>query len=493
MKTKLFYFNILILISSITVGCSLDLPPISETSSGSFWKTEDDGKAALYGMYARFRNVATISTQGGSDLFCLGEARSETMSYSTGNAGIYANYFENQLSLDFAGPSWIQLYRVIHEANLLIKYIPTIKFSSEEIQNNYLAQAYAMRAFLYFVMVKSWGDIPLRIEPLEAVDPLTIHIPRTPKANIFSFIKNDIDESLKLFPNNNYPDGRFLWSRPAVNALKADVYLWTGKKENGGTQDITVALNSLNEIEGTDVALLDDFSSVFSYTNKGNKEILFALRLEEKESGDVFWNGFQHSWIMSYPAGVDKETKNFIGTVGGTMLWTASPTLKSHYSDDDLRKKHTFYEIYSGSKLYATVITKFRGVVSGGVRKFIDDVVIYRYADVLLMKAEAINALGQDPTDEINKIRKRAYGENYPLHTFVNSTKEMNDDFILKERLLELAFEGKRWWDLIRFDKAFDLVPSLKDRKGEEYLLLFPISRSILTSEPKVTPNPGYE
>lgn len=491
MKTKLIFLNILILISFITVDCSLDLAPISETSSSSFWKTEDDAKAALYGMYGRLRNTATIGGQGGTDLFCLGEARSETMSHSSGNAGSWAFYFENQLTLDYAGPNWIGLYRVIHEANLLIKYIPTIKFSSEDTKNNYLAQAYAMRAFVYFVMVKSWGDVPLRKEPLEAVDPMTIHIPRTPKAEVFSFIKSDIDESLALFPNDNYPDGRFLWSKPAVNALKADVYLWTGKRENGGTQDITVALNSLNDIEGTDVKLLDDFPEVFSYTNKGNKEILFAIRLEENESSD-YSNGFEHCWIMAYPGGVSSKTKKFIGTVGGTMLWTASPTLKSQYSDDDLRKDHTFYEIYSGTKLYATVITKFRGMVSGGVRKFIDDVVIYRYADVLLMKAEAKNALDQDPTDEMNKIRKRAYGGNYDSHVFVNSTKEINDDFILKERLLELAFEGKRWWDLIRFNKAFDLVPSLKDRKGDEYLLLFPISRGILTSEPKVTPNPGY-
>lgn len=492
MKTKSFYFILLIIISLSNISCSLDLSPISETSSNSFWKTEDDAKSALYGMYARFRNTATISSQGASDLFCVGEARSETMSYSAGNAGAYANYFQNQLSLDFAGPSWINFYRVVHDANLLIKYIPTIKFSSEETKNNYLAQAYAMRAFVYFVMVKTWGDVPLRIEPLETVDPLTIHIPRTSKSEVFIFIKKDIEESLKLFPNNNFPIGRFLWSKPAVNALKADVYLWTGKRENGGIEDISVALNALNDIEGTDVALLDNFSSVFSYSNKGNKEILFAIRLEEIESG-ANWNGFQNSWIMSYPANVDLATKNFVGQVGGSMLWTASPTLKSQYTDDDLRKDNTFYEVYSGSQLYVTVITKFKGIVSGGSRKFIDDVIIYRYADVLLMKAEAKNALSQDPTIEINQIRKRAYGNNYNLHTFVSSSKEVNDNLILKERLLELAFEGKRWWDLIRFGKAFSLVPSLQDRNGQEYLLLFPISRNILTNEPQVAPNPVYE
>lgn len=108
------------------------------------------------------------------------------------------------------------------------------------------------------------------------------------------------------------------------------------------------------------------------------------------------------------------------------------------------------------------------------------------------MKAEAKNALGQDPSPEINLVRQRAYGTNFPARTFVNGTKAANDDAILKERLLELVVEGKRWWDLVRFDKAFDLVPSLQTRKTERHLLLFPISTTVLSLEPKVKQNPGY-
>src|SRR5690606_14569497 len=120
----------------------------------------------------------------------------------------------------------------------------------------------------------------------------------------------------------------------------------------------------------------------------------------------------------------------------------------------------------------------FSGTVIGGNRRFIDDIVLYRYADVLLMKAEAQNALGQDPTEAINKVRKRAYGANYANHIYVHSSVANADEAILKERLLELALEGKRWWDLIRFNKVFDLVPSLQNRKGKTHLLLFPISET---------------
>ena len=109
------------------------------------------------------------------------------------------------------------------------------------------------------------------------------------------------------------------------------------------------------------------------------------------------------------------------------------------------------------------------------------------------MKAEAENALGKDPSTSINKIRQRAYGENYSKHVFVNGSKAQNDMEILNERLLELFYEGKRWWDLIRFDKVFELVPYFKENPQDKYKLLWPIGLNILSMEPNISQNPGYQ
>src|SRR5690606_30386031 len=117
------------------------------------------------------------------------------------------------------------------------------------------------------------------------------------------------------------------------------------------------------------------------------------------------------------------------------------------------------------------------------------DIVLYRYGDVLLMKAEAKNALGQDPSDEINAIRERAYGDNFQDHIFVSGSTEENDVALLEERLRELAFEGKRWWDLLRFEKALEYLPALEN---QEFKLLWPISSAVLSLENKVSQNPGY-
>src|SRR5690606_39218010 len=91
---------------------------------------------------------------------------------------------------------------------------------------------------------------------------------------------------LSLFTANQLPAGRSTWSAPATNALKADVYLWTGKTLNGGTSDLTVALSALESIEQADVDLLPNFADVFDYNNKGNREILFAVRRTYEESPD---------------------------------------------------------------------------------------------------------------------------------------------------------------------------------------------------------------
>ena len=109
------------------------------------------------------------------------------------------------------------------------------------------------------------------------------------------------------------------------------------------------------------------------------------------------------------------------------------------------------------------------------------------------MIAEAKNALGQDPTPEMTLIRQRAYGANYSSHEFISGSKEENDAEILKERLLETAFEGTYWWDLLRFDKVFELVPSLVSKAGQDYLELWPIVQSTLSLEPKVKQNPGWK
>ena len=479
------------LLLGISCTETITLDPVSSISSASFWKSENDAQGALVGMYVRFRDVTS------SQLFLLGEGRSQDMTQATGIDFTNTRLFNNTLDATVAGPDWNSIYTVVHDANLILKYVPTIKFASESKKNSILAQAHTMRAFLYFIAVRTWGEVPIVTEPTEAYDYQIINRERSPVAEVFTLIKKDIDDAVGLFPDNAFSAGRNMWSKPAVNALKADVYLWTAKRLTGGPADFTVALNALNEVESSDIALLPDFKRIFDYDNKGNKEIIMAANYKELESGETFmYNLYQSN--SGLPTDISPEAKAAIGQLGGDNYWMVHAETRAKFINEDLRKAPSYLELFrkdaqGGYTMYFTTVQmKFDGMISSGIRRFYDDVVIYRYADILLLKAEAKNALGQDPSADINKVRQRAYGANYTAHVFVNGTTASNDAAILDERCLELLFEGKRWWDILRFGKAFELVPELRRFPGQDYRLLYPLSLNILSLEPKVRQNPGY-
>lgn len=492
--TKRFIFTTFMLVSlgvaGLMTACNdrLALEPISQISNASFWKTEDDALGGVYGMYARLRD------QVRTNLFLWGEARSEMMDRSLGGTNNYERYYQNSLDRNFAGPDWTGLYTVIHDANLLIKNVPNISFESEADKNAVLAQAYTMRAYAYFIMVRTWGGVPLVTEPTEGYSPDMTQRRKAPVADIFALIKQDLDQAMSLYPDNAFTPGRFFWSKPAALTLKADVYLWTGKRLNGGNPDFELALAALGDAKNADLELLSNYSQIFTYNNKGNKEILMAVRFQELEvAGQV---AYQDMYMSSafLPPNLDEATAAAIGTLGGNPYWQIADEVRAQFTDDDQRKAATYLDIFTnnGQDHYGTVQMKFKGTVIGGARQFIDDFVIYRYADILLMLAEAKNALGMDPTEEMNMVRERAYGEQFANHVFVNGNPEANDEAILQERLFEFTLEGKRWWDLVRFGKAFELVPSLRDRADEQHLLLFPISETTLSLEPNVEQNDGY-
>lgn len=501
--------NIVLLYSSISIlpllSCTkqITLDPVSTISSSSFWKTENDATSGLYGMYARFRQVTA------GNLFIWGEARSQDMIQSKGNDATNLRIFANTLDPTAAGPDWTSLYTVVNDANLILQKVPNIKFVSNGNKNRIIAEAYTMRAFCYFVMVRTWGAVPIVTESAEGYDASKIYRERSSAVQVFSLIKGDIDSALSLFPDNNFTVGRNRWTKPGADALKGDVYLWTGKVLGGGRADFTVALSALNDIESSNVSLLTDFGSVFNYNNKGNNEIIMASNFTEYELmnpggtvADLNNQTFMaNMYIDAFPPNTSPAQIAAIAPVnaGGGNYWTLSEETRNNFSGEDLRKNASFYDLVTADPvtgLYTvynySIQRKFDGLVDAGNRLFLDDVVLYRYGEILLMKAEAENALGMDPSTEINKVRKRAYGANYLTHVFVNGSVEQNDSLILNERSLELLYEGKRWWDILRFGKAPVLIPFFRNNPGSEFKYLWPLSLNILSLEPKVTQNTGY-
>lgn len=490
----------ILIVATITIlanlSCTkmLNQTPVSQISNNSFWKTADDVTGALAGMYADLRSQAI------NNLFLWGEGRSDALGNNVA-AAVFEPWYGNSLNpdnvgtiFDGASTDWIGLYKVIYDCNLILKYTPNIPFTSQSDKNDALAQAYAMRAYIYYVMARTWGGVPIVTSP----DVSNAQLSRSTVQDVFQLIKGDIAEAIKLFPDNSFPPLRDMWSLAAVFALRADVYLWTGKLMGGGKADIDTALASCDSVQQANTSLLPNFADVFNYNNSGNNEILFSIRRTFAEDNEPSI----YAWMYTIPPFIpntDSATLASIGVPGGAPYISPSSIADSLYTSDDSRGAVTLTKIYSidpssGKKTFYTSIIgpKFNGIVISGVRYFINDYIVYRYAGVLLMKAEAENALGMDPSNEINEVRKRAYGSNFMNHVFVSGTQAQNDNTILNERFKELMFEGKRWWDLIRFGKAFDLVPSLQGRPQNKDLLLFPISTTTLSLNSKLQQNPGY-
>ncbi|WP_188503977.1 RagB/SusD family nutrient uptake outer membrane protein [Parapedobacter pyrenivorans] len=491
MKNSFFKYSLLLVFAICSCDKHLNIAPISNISNASFWQTEDDATSATMGMYDQLRGFAELG------LLLVGEARSESVQ-SDGLVGdTHERYHRNLLdAYSLPGPGWTTLYKVINTCNLIFEHIENVQFVNESTKSNLLAQAYAMRAYSYFIMVRTWGEVPLRILPTENADPAMIYLPKSSEQEVFSLIKSDIETALGLFTDNSFPDGRHLWSKPAVNALKADVYLWTAKRLGGGENDATQALAAATEARQSDVQLLSDYSDIFKYANKGNKEVLMAIRFFQDEASNNYFNQmYMPSFALA--GNPSQESREIIGTPGGNLILSPSAILRGQFEADDQRRDATFHELYTTvdgtEKFHASFPLKGKGFEEGGVRYFLDDVILYRLSDVLLMAAEAKNLLNQDPSEEINSVRERAFGEHFDEYKFVTGSQAENDEAILKERLLELCFEAKRWWDLVRFDKAFELVPSLQGKESQRHLLYFPIPTSVLNLEPLVTQVDGYE
>ncbi len=489
---KILYSIFFLAVIALT-GCEkhLEIAPVSSISKESFFKNEGHVQGAVTGMYSIFRPQAELN------LYIWGEARSEFMTSSIAGMIGYDKYYNNTLKVDDPGPDWSGLYTTINAANLVLKYTPDILFASEDVKKTALAQAFTMRAYCYFILAKTWGGVPIRTEPTENYDPLTIQLDRSTEAEVFTLIKADLDQATTLFPNFNWTTGRNRWTKAAAYALKADVYLWTGKRLNGGNADFTKALDAITQLEtASNLNLLANFADIFKYSNKGNNEIVMAIRFFVGESNNQVFSFNMYSSSTAYPAFVPQSARDSVGVVlaGNGNVWRLTQAVRSQFIAEDKRKAATFIDLQGSgvNEYYTNYGLKYNGTVESGTRYFASDYILYRYADILLMKAEAKNALGQDPSTEINAVRQRAYGTNYPSHIFVNGTKAENDDAILKERLLELALEGKRWWDLVRFGKAFDLVPTLAGKQAQTHLLYFPIGLGTRARETKVEETPGW-
>ncbi|HWJ26559.1 MAG TPA: RagB/SusD family nutrient uptake outer membrane protein [Flavisolibacter sp.] len=503
-------FSFLIIGAALLIqlsACKKQLSEIRPQDAISKDQVLSDPNAAvtLYnGMYGLFRSYTAT-------FFQLGEGRSDIWTdglFTESADGTYQTLSRQNISaLNVPFNNWANFYNLIYNINNVIALFPQTKLSQSD-KDRMMAEAYGLRAYVYYTMLRTWGDVPLTTDPVQSINNAAeTYKARTSADSVMAQVKSDIEKSLQLFgPSNTIPTGkRVYWNRIATLVLKGDVNLWSGTNMNGGATDFTTAKTALQEVEslqGPTLQLDANYADIFDPSKKSNNpEIIFAINYEIGQSTMGVFSSFQVNNIQASTLSLAQAPTPVVSTaypyVNGANRVGMTQAMINRLTTGpaDQRIAGSFKILYSNTSPYAVrgvLLTKWLGSTSGTSQVYNNDYPVYRYADVLLLMAEAKAKLGEDPSFEINQIRQRAYGSGYT--PYVNGSIDQNLNAILEEYLREFIGEGRRWWALRRAGDQYvyaNINPAYLSPTSTAKLLL-PISMSMLNNDPLLKQTPGY-
>ena len=487
----------------LSVSCADDfLVKLPETvvSAESFYKTDTDFKLATVGMYVPLRNLYGVGLAD-SGAWAMGEMRSDNtvFIYNFANRGYadreYVDEFIDDSNGGAANNKYQNDYILIGRANQILSKIDAAEFDQTK-KNNYKGQALFMRAFAYFDLVQYFGDVPLTLTPptsyAEAIKS------QSPKEEIYKQIIADAAEAGKLLPTKATQESGFVANGAAYTLLgNAHIIL----------KQWAEAEAALLKVQG--YSLLADYASIYDPANKNHAESIFEIQYFDAPTANSASN-FAYNFLPILPdPGVIPGFPS--GNSNSYAGWnTPTPEMIAAYEPGDLRKAKSiaFYtgDVYTNIpyiKKYATGAT-----IAPNTN---NDWPVYRYAEVLLFLAEAANEQGKpEALTYLNMVHAHSRTGLAPITT---TGQAQLRDLIQQERRIELAFENKRWLDLVRTGKAIQVMnaqgvkikanpqdyyfaeginPPATGYNVSEKHLLFPIPEREMRINPNFVQNTGY-
>ncbi len=484
---KYTLFSLIVAASMGISSCAdkLDLSPIDYYGSGSFWQTESQAIGNISAMMQQFRglNFQTVITYG--------ELRGGAYTLETNGSdgsSLNSQYLreQNMSATNYGVSNFGGYWGLIANANLFISRVEDADYFSDESTKNYcLGVVYGMRAYCYFLLYKAYGGVPLRLTP-DVVDgnydATTLYMARAEASEVMSQIKSDIATSLNYFGSQTTFDfdgssdnAKYYWSKAATEMLAGEVYLWNSKVTTGNQSanksDLSTAKSYFqNVINNYGLSLQNNFTDVFSTSNKQNSEIIFAFQCDENEVTNDIPSGYEYGIITGYTIGAayDKDGNLWDNPdqVGSTSnRYQYSNALWYQYDAEDTRRDATFTTSWHDAavtQLRGTFVCKNLGSISSstGYKAYDGDQPLYRLALAYLSLAEIANMEGDSNGVEtyINTIRERAYGSNWDasVYGYKAGTFLENEVAILHEKDKEFVQEGQRWWDVRRMSISSD-------------------------------------
>jgi hypothetical protein len=462
----------------------LNVDPQGQQAAQQFWKTQEDATKGVNAIYANLRTWENLAFPA---LAIESTGSDEADKGSTVTDAPFFNLYDTFAVTSTEGSLqsfWTGQYRNINLCNQVLDNIPNISMDAN-LKTRYLAEAKFVRAYSYFRLVRAYGGVPLRLKvPADASE---YNIPRSDKATVYAQIEKDLNEAAAALPASYGASDIGRATKGAAIGMHAKVAMYQQKWDD--------VLSLTNQVIGMGYSLFPDFEKGFRTQNENNVESLFEVQCEFLAGNNDASNS-QYSQVQ----GVAGEP------AGGWGFNTPSSVLIAAFEPGDPRKEATILfpgeTTPQGDHIKTDVVNigynqksyvPFGMFVSGNQGSQ-QNFRVLRFADILLMNAEAANELNNPSLalTSLNKVRARARGTVTGILPDVTTTdKALLRTAIQKERQVELALESDRLFDVIRQGRGAEVfgVKGWKANKNE----VWPIPQTeIDLSGGLLTQNPGY-
>jgi len=442
------------LLLAVALGaCSdnlLNVLPVDEISEDIAIIDYQSASAALAGAYSSLQSGSLYGGDWTSWVDLLTDDVEHTGTYGSYADGDLHNFRPQMGSIDGI---WTQSYSGINRVNLLIKKVPLIEDIDADEVDEILGQAYGLRALHYFNLVRAWGDVPLVLVPAATLEEAA-QVSRDPAAAVYAQIEADLSQASSMLAGLSNDDQTFI-TTGFVTAMEAKVALYQGKWSAAASKAQQVMASG-------DYSLVSDLRDAFTAEGSPTSEDIFRVAFT---SVDYCNQGYYYLYDGRFEIGATQEIYD--------LYEAGDLRIDLNFPDpDDIRSD-------------GIEVTKFPTPIGA------EDIHVIRYADVVLIMAEAL-AEQSDLTNAVlylNQIRARAGVASYVLGTDLVTRQDVLDAIYL-ERRLEFAFEGERWHDLVRTGRAVAVLGV--DGRFAAHEVLWPIPVGEMDTAPNLVQNSGY-
>lgn len=438
-KTVLKLLMLLMLVPFASCKKWLDLQPQDGLTGAEYWKTKEQVAAAVTGCYISLTGSQTGARSNTESFFVWGELRADMLTSTLATTPEQIDVINVNMLPSNSIANWRGIYETINYCNTVIDYAPGVLAQdatfTQAALDKAVAEAKTIRALMYFYLVRTFDQVPLKLKATQS-DKDIVSIPKSPQEDVLAQIVKDLSEAETAavvdYGDRALNKGRI--TKATVNAIQADVYLWMEK--------YTEAVAACNKIISTAAFGLVDGADANTwyrtlYVNGNSNESIFELQFDNQNLNPFYTMFNVNRKFIASPIVMDE-----IYTID-----LVDP-LKADIRGDGVAVRSTDQLIWKFVALSTNPSNSSLRVQSESFAHWI----MYRYADVLLIKAEALNQLGKgaEALDIVTQIRTRARALVATNTNPSPTDKLLVGDFILKERAREFAFEGKRWYDLLR-------------------------------------------